>query len=83
MIVYRLHEIHSAVADAILDRHPGTLVRVKVMMIESGLLYTMTTLIFFGMYVSSSNASSLMQDTVSCSLYGLMMCSIGVSRSCK
>ncbi|KAF8911412.1 hypothetical protein CPB85DRAFT_1434939 [Mucidula mucida] len=64
MIVYRLHEIHSAVADAILDRHPGTLVRVKVMMIESGLLYTMTTLIFFGMYVSSSNASSLMQDTI-------------------
>ncbi|KAF9026865.1 hypothetical protein BDZ89DRAFT_1134576 [Hymenopellis radicata] len=59
-----LMTVVSSSGYAVLDRHPGTLLRVKVMMIESGLLYTVTTLIFFGMYVSSNNASSLMQDTI-------------------
>lgn len=65
LIVYRLHEIQCAVEDYQVDRKPGALTRVKMMMIESGLFYTMTTLIFFAMYVSSNNAVSVLQDTVS------------------
>lgn len=66
MIVYRILKIHTGVASKNITRLGGTykLTRIVRILIESGLLYTVSVVIFFATFLASNNSQYPVSDVV-------------------
>ncbi|KAI0026659.1 hypothetical protein K488DRAFT_65467 [Vararia minispora EC-137] len=85
LIVYKIYQVQKN--NASISIHGGSsssgLKRAMRIIVESGALYTASVIVFFGVYLASSNAQYVAADAVSVMLWGARLMLIIVSRSNK